>query len=88
MARGWESKSVEHQQAELADRAKPSRPPLSASQQKRARERDGLLLIRARLQQQIQASTQPQHRRMLEHALAEIDQQLSSFEQAADPPRT
>jgi len=88
MARGWESKSVEQQQADLADRGKSSRPPLSASQQKRARERDGLLLIRARLVHQIEASTQPQHRRMLQQALAEIDNQLSCFEQTADPPCT
>ena len=80
MARGWESKSVEQQQAEMGDRGKSSRPPLSASVQKNNRERDGLLLSRKRLVQQLHASYRPRHRQLLEQAIAEIDNQLSSFD--------
>jgi hypothetical protein len=85
MARGWESKSVEQQQAEMVDPAKSGGPRFSPAQQKLTRQRDGLLLARKRLAHQLQASTHPQHRQMLEQALAEIDQQLSSFEKLNEP---
>jgi len=80
MARGWESKSVEQQQAEMTARDNSSHPVLSSAEKERARKKEGLLLIRARLLHQIEASTQPQHRRMLEQALADIEKQLSFFE--------
>ena len=80
MARGWESKSVEQQQEELADRGKPGRAPATPEQQERTRKRDGLLLSRQRLAQQLQAACNSRHRQMLEQALAEVDRQLSSFE--------
>jgi hypothetical protein len=80
MARGWESKSVEQQQEEMAERQKPPPSPLSPAQQKRNRERDGLLLSRERLNQQLQAAANSRHRQMLEHAIAELDRQLASFQ--------
>ena len=80
MARGWESKSVEQQQEEKAERQRPPRSPLSAGQQKRNRERDGLVLSRERLNQQLHTSRNPRHRQMLERAIAELDRQLASFE--------
>lgn len=85
MARGWESKSVEQQQAEMADPSKSAGPRLSLAQQKLNRQREGLLLARKRLAHQLQATTHAQHRQMLERALAEIDQQLSSFEKLTEP---
>jgi len=88
MARGWESKSVEQQQAELADRGKGKLLPLSPDQQKLNRQREGLLLSRTRLVRRIAASTNVQHRRMLERALAEIDRQLAAFEQTTNPSHT
>lgn len=80
MARGWESKSVEQQQAEASDPHNHTRPRLSASQQKLNRERAGLLLTRTRLIQQIATSQHAPHRRMLEQALSEIERQLACFE--------
>ncbi len=79
MARGWESKSVEQQQEEMAELRKPARAPISPKQQQRNREREGLLLSRGRLAQQLEAASHPRHRQMLEQAIAELDRQLSCF---------
>jgi hypothetical protein len=80
MARGWESKSVEQQQEEMSEQRKTVRPPISPDEQQRNRKREGLLLSRKRLTQQLQAARNPRHRRILEQAIAELDSQLSSFE--------
>jgi hypothetical protein len=85
MARGWESKSVEQQQEEMAERRKTAGAPLSPDEQQRNRKRDGLLLSRQRLTQQLHAATNPRHRQMLEQSISELDSQLSSFEQITDP---
>jgi len=84
MARGWESKSVEQQQEEMAEQRKPARTQISPDGQQRNRKREGLLLSRGRLTQQLQAASHPRHRQMLEQAIAELDRQLSSFDQDAD----
>ncbi|MGA7290015.1 MAG: hypothetical protein WBX02_18060, partial [Terriglobales bacterium] len=78
--RGWESKSVEQQQEEMAERRKTPQAPLPAGQQERNRKRYGLRLSRERLTQQLQSAANPRHRQMLQQALAELDRQLSSFE--------
>jgi len=80
MARGWESKSVEQQQEEMLEQRKTVRPPISPEEQQRNRKREGLLLSRKRLTQQLQAAGNPRHRQILEQAIAELDNQLSSFE--------
>jgi hypothetical protein len=80
MARGWESKSVEQQQEEMSQQRKPVRPPISPEQQQRNRKREGLLLSRERITQQLDTADNPRHRQMLEQAIAELDRQLSSFE--------
>jgi len=80
MARGWESKSVEQQQADRTGQTEPAGPELSPAQKERNRRRDGLRLSRQRLLQQIQGSTHPRHRQMMEQSLAEIEKQLASFE--------
>jgi hypothetical protein len=77
MARGWESKSVEEQQAEMAERWTAVRTPLSPDDQQRNRKREGLLLSRGHLAQQLQAVSSPRHHEMLEQAIAELDRQLS-----------
>ncbi|MGB9233334.1 MAG: hypothetical protein WCC04_02910 [Terriglobales bacterium] len=88
MARGWESKSVEQQQAEMADKGKSRQRPVSAAEQKRNREREGLLLSRTRLVRQLEAASHAEHRRMLEQALGEIERQLASFEEGTETPGT
>ena len=86
MARGWESKSVEQQQADMADNTKSAGPRLSPAQQKLRREHEGLRLAHKRLSDQLRTATRPQHRRMLEQSLVEIERQLSLFEKLSDPP--
>ncbi|MFZ1130264.1 MAG: hypothetical protein WBV31_05700 [Terriglobales bacterium] len=88
MARGWESKSVEQQQSEMThftDRTNNPRLPLSLQEQQHNRKRDGLLLSRQRLAQQLKAAANPRHRQMLEQAITELDRQLSSLKVVADP---
>lgn len=79
MARGWESKSVEQQQAEMADQHKPDRPPVSPEQRERDRKRQGLILSRKWLVQQLERTSHLRHRQMLEQAIADLDRQLSLF---------
>jgi hypothetical protein len=84
MARGWESKSVEQQQEERSAQRPTVRAPRSPHEQQRIRKREGLLLSRGRLTQQLQAAGNPRHRQMLEQSIAELDRQLSLLEQVAD----
>jgi hypothetical protein len=80
MARGWESKSVEQQQEERSAQPKNLRAPISPEDQQRNRKREGLLLSRGRLIQQLQAATNPRRRQMLEQSVAELDSQVSALE--------
>ena len=85
MARGWESKSVEQQQEEMSERRKAVFAAIPPEEQERNRKREGLRLSHERLAQQLQAASKPRHRQMLEQAIAEVERQLSSFEQVTDP---
>jgi hypothetical protein len=85
MARGWESKSIEQQQADALAERSSARPRLSSAQQKLNRQRENLLLARKRLLDQLQASTRPERRGMLQQSIAELDHQLSSFDSITDP---
>lgn len=80
MARGWESKSVEAQQDEARQQSSESRTKMSPEQAARSRERENLRLSRQRVAQQIESSQNPRHRKVLQDALAELDQRLSQFE--------
>jgi hypothetical protein len=80
MARGWESKSVEAQQAEAADNKKGSRRRLTAEQAVKVRQREGLQLSRKRVLQQLAGVTDPRRRDMLTAALAELDKQIHILE--------
>jgi len=79
MARGWKSKSVEQQQEEMSEQRKTVHAPVSPDEQQRNRKREGLLLSRKHLTQQLQAAGTPRHRQMLGQAIAELDRQLASF---------
>jgi hypothetical protein len=76
MARGWESKSVEAQQAEAAEKSAKPRPPMSAEESARFREKKSLRLSRQRVLQQLEASTNPRHRKMLQDSLADLEEKL------------
>jgi len=76
VARGWESKSVEEQQAEANDKSAKLRPAMSADKAARWREKESLRLARQRVLQQLEASQNPRHRKLLEDALADLDEKL------------
>jgi hypothetical protein len=79
VARGWESKSVEEQQAEAEEHSSKRKPPLTAEQLAKRHARDGLLLNRSRIVQRLKGAQSPQHQRMLESALADLDARISQL---------
>jgi hypothetical protein len=81
MARGGESKSGEEQQEAAARAATTAKQPLSPEQIARLHTKESLLLSRKRAYQQLQDSRHPQHRAMLQKALADLDAQLAKLEQ-------
>jgi hypothetical protein len=76
MARGWESKSVESQQADR-ERDRTRQAPVSAEAARRSAERRTLEISRARAQADLARATAPAHRAMLESALRALDEQLA-----------
>ena len=79
MARGWESKSIEDQQAE-AERAaaEARRAPLTPHQQRR----ETLLLSRSQLQHQLENVRHEAHRQMLRRSVQALDEELAQLETA------
>jgi hypothetical protein len=72
MARGWESKSVEEQQAGELDRRAFQSRPLSPQQAERA----ALLLQRTRIESLIEASKNPRYIEQQQKALVYLDEKL------------
>jgi hypothetical protein len=79
MARGWESKAVEAQQAEASETRPAMRPPLSPAEKLKLQKREGLLLDRKRALQQIEGASSDRYRTMLEKALAELDRKIAAL---------
>ena len=76
MARGWESKSVEAQQAEAGEKSAKPRVKMSPEQAAVVREREKLRLARQTVLQQLQAASHERHREQLKKALADLDDML------------
>lgn len=76
MARGWESKSVEQQQDEASSSDSRRGTALTREQIAETQRCRGLELSRQRILQQLERASNPQHREMLEAALADLDAQL------------
>ena len=76
MARGWESKSVEEQQA-AAGMQVESKQRLTPEQAARKQAREAIDLSRRRVLQQLQSIQNPRHRQMLESALSDLDDRLA-----------
>ncbi|HWC20258.1 MAG TPA: hypothetical protein VG498_24800 [Terriglobales bacterium] len=79
MARGFESKSVEEQQAEAKRESAPGQR-LTPEQSEARRRRDGLALSRISIKSRLDSVTNPAHRQMLENALADLDRQIAELE--------
>ncbi|MCC7177640.1 MAG: hypothetical protein IT177_04545 [Acidobacteria bacterium] len=78
MARGWESKAVESQQAD-AGQAKPDRPELTPAERDRLQERRSLELALAQTQAELMAACRAAHRDMLHQRLNAIRQALDAL---------
>jgi hypothetical protein len=75
MARGFESKDVEYQQAE-AERAKSLGPELSAGEREALARRRTIELAISRARSDLAAARSRAHREMLERAIASLEEQL------------
>ena len=80
MARGWESKSVEQQQAAANETAGTPKPRLTPEQRAAQSRKGGLKLSRSRIIEQIRAATNPRYRESLEQALANLAEQIRRLE--------
>jgi len=78
MARGWESKAVEAQQAEARGPARTG-PPVSQDELERRQQLEGLRLALADATAQLQAACRPVHRDMLRQRIAAIEASLASL---------
>ena len=78
MARGWESKSVESQQADR-ETGSEAKVELSEAESARLAQRRTLELARTRALGDLAAATSPAHRRMLEAAIQALDEQLRTL---------
>ncbi len=77
MARGWESKSIESQQQDAGgDGGKAPKAALSPTERSVLQRRRTLELARARTVADLQRSSSPIHRQMLERALSAIEDQI------------
>jgi hypothetical protein len=77
MAKGWESKSVEAQMQDAARGDDNQKPRLTVAQIESHRRREVLLLSRARVITDLEASTDARYREQLNRALADLDAQLA-----------
>ena len=84
MARGWESKSIESQQAEAeARREAPNAPGMTDAERDREAKRLKLGLSRARVLQDLQTACHANHRAMLEQSLAFIERELAALDRSS-----
>lgn len=81
MARGWESKSVEDQQAEFNKTHKDKETKRRSPQDiERAREVKTLQLTRSYVQHQFDNSQNERHRELLKHELQHLDEQIAALQ--------
>ena len=77
MARGWESKSVEEQQAQYAESQGNLGRKLAPDELAKWHVKNGLLLSRKRIIRQLESAQNPQRRTMLESALSHLEAQIA-----------
>ncbi len=84
MARGFESKDVEFQQAEK-ERGKPLGRALTPEERDAQARRQTIALALARAKADFAAARTPAHTRMLEKAIAALEHQLASLPESPAP---
>lgn len=80
MARGWESKSVEAQQADASEKPSQPRASLTPRQAARQREIEGLQLSSRRIAQQLASTQDARRRKMLEQAQAALEKMIQEID--------
>jgi len=80
VARGWESKSVEAQQADAADQSAKSHHKMTREEATLVRRKETLQLARQRVLRQLESTPSPRHRKMLQDSLADLDEKLRRLE--------
>ena len=78
MARGFESKDVEFQQAEADRKNEPRLAPLSDSEREALARRRTLELSLARVRSELASARSEAHRLMLERAIASLEAQVEA----------
>jgi hypothetical protein len=80
MAKGWESKAVEEQiqESQAAEQENP-RKQFTPEQMEAHRRKEVLLLSRAHVEKDLNASQNPRYREQLSKALSHIDAELSKL---------
>ena len=82
MARGWESKAVEGQVQEFESKEnRAHKRQLTQTEFERGRQRQIVLLSRARVEKQLQTTQDPRYREQLNRALADLDIRLSKLKE-------
>jgi hypothetical protein len=76
VARGWESKSVELQQDDARSSTGETKPRLTSEQRAIESRKEGLKLSRSRTLEQLHSAENPRYRKILEQALAVLDEQI------------
>jgi hypothetical protein len=84
MARGFESKDVEFQQAEAERRSTPRRS-LGRDERDRSARRHSVELALTQARRDLAAATSPIHRQMLEQGIAELERRLESVVSGQGP---
>lgn len=81
MARGWESKGIEEQQAEHIGSVSEAKPSRDQAEIVRVRQRADLKLRRRHVLQQLETVQNTRHRQLLDDTLSYLDDQLRALEQ-------
>jgi len=77
MARGWESKSVEAQQADAAETRSAQKPRLTRDEAAQFREKQSLLMARTSVLRQLESvSTTSRYRALLEQTLTDLNDRI------------
>jgi len=79
MARGFESKDVEFQQAE-AERPKGRGPALTALERQVQDRQRTIAMALTNVRAELASATNPRHQEMLKQAVAALEQQLAAIE--------
>ena len=81
MARGWESKAIESQQEEAAERARKQAAldDLSPAERARRDRLESLRLSRARTLTQLEQATRPAHGAMLKRTLQALESEIDEL---------